>query len=469
MNTPKAVFPIRHSGGLLRAGPVAEKLAEKLAEKSAVPLAGALAALLILMLSLLPIMLTAGCGKSEEKTSPAKTPPTWEWTLQNGTAAEDTAYDIAAGPDGGIYLTGRTRGSLDGNTSAGSSDIFITRYDTDGNRLWTVQPGTPYVDLGLAIAVDSTGNSYVTGTTDGGLDGYPPKYERELFITCYDSNGTRQWTVQTGTTLADDIGYGAAVGPGGDVWVTGFTGGNLDNNTNGGYGDLFLTRYDAAGNRLWTVLQGAGAREWGTGVAVDSAGNAYVTGIDDGGFGGNMNADWYDILVSKFDPGGNLLWTVRQGTQYWDEGTGIAVDPDGNAYVTGSTSGGLENNNNRGGTDFFISKFNPDGTLLWTVQHGTRNADMGTGIALNSAGDIFVTGYTYPWDASVPRAVFTARFSPGGALHWMDIRSADMDSEATAVTVDAADNAYVTGFTEGGLDGNTNQGLTDFFLMKYLP
>ena len=128
---------------------------------------------------------------------------------------------------GNIYVTGGTYGGLDSNTSSGGQDIFLVKYNSDAEKQWTRQLGSSSNDAGRGVAVDSNNNIYVTGTTAGGLDGYTNSGEQDIFLVKYDLNGNKLWTRQLGTS-ASDIAHGVAVDSSNNIYVTGETRGGMD-------------------------------------------------------------------------------------------------------------------------------------------------------------------------------------------------------------------------------------------------
>jgi acyl-CoA thioesterase FadM len=216
---------------------------------------------------------------------------------------------------------------------------------------WTRQLGTSGWDMGYGIAVDGSGNVYVTGETEGGLDGNPSAGGNDIFVVKYDSAGVKQWVRQLGTG-GWDVGYGIAVDGSGNVYVTGETEGGLDGNPSAGGNDIFVVKYDSAGVKQWVRQLGTGGWDVGYGIAVDGSGNVYVTGWTEGGLDGNPSAGLTDIFVVKYDSAGVKQWVRQLGTSGWDVGYGIAVDGSGNVYVTGETAGGLDGNPSAGGLTF---------------------------------------------------------------------------------------------------------------------
>ena len=145
-----------------------------------------------------------------------------------------------------IYVTGSTSGGLDGNTNSGIHDIFLVKYNSSGVKQWTKQLGTSSTDVGNGVTVDSSDNIYVTGLTSGGLDGNTNSGGYDLFLVKYNSSGTKQWTKQLGST-SSDVGFRVSVDSSDNIYVTGYTEGGLDGNTNAGGMDIFLVKYNSDG------------------------------------------------------------------------------------------------------------------------------------------------------------------------------------------------------------------------------
>jgi hypothetical protein len=170
------------------------------------------------------------------------------WTKQLGTSKHDRARGVATDSSGNVYVTGDTYGGLDGNTSAGSNDLFVVKYNSSGTKQWTKQLGTSSTDLANGVVTDSSGNIYVAGGTYGGLDGNTNTGNSDLFVVKYNSSGTRQWTKQMGSSSLE-YDYGVATDSSRNVYVSGDTYGGLDNNTNAGYNDLFGVKYNSSGTK----------------------------------------------------------------------------------------------------------------------------------------------------------------------------------------------------------------------------
>ena len=313
---------------------------------------------------------------------------------QSVRSSNDYAYGVATDSSGNVYVAGGTNGGLDGNTNAGNTDLFVVKYNSSGTKQWTRQLGSSSRDSANGVATDSSGNVYVTGMTNGGLDGCKNAGIEDLFVVKYNSSGTKQWTNQLGSSSrdsADDVATDST----GNIYVTGTTYSELDGNTSAGKADLFVVKYNSSGTHQWTKQLGTDRYDEARGVATDSSGNVYVVGDTYGGLDGNTNAGNNDLFVVKYNSSGTKQWTKQLGTSSTDLANGVATDSSGNVYVAGGTYGGLDGNTNAGYNDLFVVKYNSSGTKQWTKQFGTPSSDLADGVATDSSGNVYVVGYTY--------------------------------------------------------------------------
>lgn len=251
------------------------------------------------------------------------------WTKQFGSEWNDYGYDVAVDDSGNAYATGYV--CISGNTHGSNSDnhsIFLTKYDTNGTCLWMETLGDEKVNEGYGVTVDGSGNAYVTGKTYSDLDGNTSAGSSDAFFAKYDTNGTKLWTKQMGTS-GREFGSGVAFDGNGHVYVSGSTTGNLDGNTCAGEDDAFLTKYTVDGTKLWTKLFGTSDNETSGGVAIDGNGYIYLAGHSSivGEYG------QYDGYLAKYDAAGNRLWTSQWDLGNWNAVRDVAVDSSGNAYV----------------------------------------------------------------------------------------------------------------------------------------
>ncbi|MCB1189357.1 MAG: SBBP repeat-containing protein [Leptospiraceae bacterium] len=340
-----------------------------------------------------------------------------------------TIYQNAVATDsvGNIYTTGASTVSLDGNTVTGTSDVTIHKYDKKGIRKWTKLLGVAsLMSYGYGITTDSLGNVYVTGFTDtgGGLDGNPTIGAQDGFVAKYNSSGSKKWVKAIGVASAYTTANDVAIDSSGNIYVVGYTTGNLDGNTAAGTKDLFVMKYDTNGNRKWTKLLGVSGQDTsGNDIAIDSSDNLYVTGATKGNLDGNTKTGTQDMFVSKYDSSGNRQWTKLLGGSGADtSGSGITINSSDSAiYISGTTSVSLDGQTfNGGGTqysDAFVAKYDSSG-----------NRD----------------------------TTFTKQVGVNGTI-----------TQGQEITVDSSENVYIIGNTKGSLLGNTLTGVQDIFVIKY--
>ena len=350
---------------------------------------------------------------------------------------------------------------------------------------------------GGGIAVDGTGNVYVTGGTDSGEASFPVTVGPDLtynggtwdaFVAKVNSSGTALVYCGYIGGSSTESGYGIAVDGSGNAYVTGDTESTEatfpvivgpDLIYNGGDGDAFVAKVNSSGTALvYCGYIGGNSMDWGSGIAVDGSGNAYVTGTTSStkptfpetvGPDLGYNGGW-DGYVAKINSSGTaLVYCGYIGGSGGDYGAGIAVDGSGNAYVTGfadSTEATFPvvigpdlSHNSR--FDAFLAKVNSSGTaLVYCGYVGGDLEDYGEGIAVDGSGNAYVTGTTSSTEATFPVTVgpdliyngaedaFVAKVnSSGTALVYCGYIGGSGDDGGDSIVVDGSGNAYVTGYT----------------------
>jgi len=409
--------------------------------------------------------------------------PTLEWTRLLGSTTTDVANGVAIDSNNNVYITGYTGGSLDGETNAGGNDAFLAKYDSAGTKVWTKLLGTSGGDEGRCVAIDSNNNVYITGYVGGSLDGETNAGSNDAFLAKYDSAGTKLWTKVLGTVTTEtnsivDRAYGVSIDSNNNVYITGHTQGSLDGETNAGGNDAFLAKYDSAGTKLWTKVLGTSVSDVAYSVAIDSNNNVYITGFTGGSLDGETNAGGNDVFLAKYDSAGTKVWTKVLGTVTTDSNSiselalAVAIDTNNNVYITGYTSGTLDNQTNTGSNDAFLAKYDSDGTKVWTKLLGTTFPEFALGVAIDSNNNVYITGDTGgSLDGETNagfRDAFLAKYDSAGTKVWTKLFGTSADEFSTSVAIYSNNNVYITGRTSGNLDGETNAGgASSAFLSKY--
>ncbi len=379
-------------------------------------------------------------------------------------------------------------------------------------NIWagTQQSGTLFDDVVNGVGVDSDGNSYLAGYTNGSLGVTNPDgsgQTSDILLVKYDANGELAWTRQLASQTPagqpgsyDDKIFGSAFDSvNSQIVVAGYTDGTLNQfsqvspvgvnpDESGATHNYCVVKYDVDGNLMWAAQAGSGpavslVNSVARAVATDKNGAVYVAGETYGNlrstttFTSNYNGG-ADVFVAKYAASGSLLWTTLIGTSSDDIATGISVDANSNVYVTGRTAGGLFGANH-GGNDVFVAKLNAFGALnnALSAQFGTALDDHANAITTDSFGNVYVVGGTYgslfgnnadnTATAGTTSDLFVRKSDALGNVIWTRQFGTVFSDDATGVVTDPFGNVYVTGYTFGGLDGNPGSGGAEVFLIKY--
>jgi hypothetical protein len=386
---------------------------------------------------------------------------TIEWTRQLGTGMQDKGQRVSADRFGNVYISGYTEGRL-GNQSFGGFDAFLSKYDAGGTLQWTQQFGTDANEFSYGVSADDDGNVYISGSTSGSLGG-PLAGITDAFISKYNASGALLWARQLGTSAADHA-YGASADHSGNVYISGFTQGDMAGPNKGDY-DAIVSKYNSDGELQWTRQLGTNRFENGLGVSADGLGNVYITGLTEG-FLGTSFPGGDDAYLAKFNAAGTWLWTRQLGTTTYDWSGSVSADTLGNVFISGVTRGNLEGKS-AGPDDAFVAKYDSDGSLQWTRQFGTVRADGSQGVAVDGSGGVYVTGITNGDLITGSRDAFVGKYDASGTLCWMRQVGSVEYEESKGISFDGSGSIYITGYTFGQL-GGANQGLEDAFITKFV-
>ncbi|MCP4133893.1 MAG: hypothetical protein GY754_23185 [bacterium] len=428
------------------------------------------------------VLLTAlfaltACGTGFEDDDNGASPDPWQGTLLFGTPEIDEAYDIALDTSGNIYITGQSQGDLDGNTNAGKGDIFLARFKPSGEKEWVHLMGSDEYERGNALAVDSNGNSYITGRSHGNIWDYTMigavESDYDYFLAKFDTSGEKIWSHHLGTTRGNQ-GNDIQIDADNIIHVAGYTYDGLNGDSGEGGWDAFLLKYDAAGDLTRTTLFGGTGTDFGYSTALDSTGNIYISGFTQNDLDGT-NAGGDDIFLAQYNYTKSPVnvWTRQTGAFGDDIGYDITVDNDDNIYITGITSSTLDGYNH-----VFLVKYSSLGDKLWTRVVGSDNNDAGRCVAVDSDNNVYVTGHTSGGlDGNINAGgndVFLMKYSSSGAKQWTKQVGTPYKDLAYNMAINKKENSdddiFITGYSDGNLDGNTNsnEGVSsDIFIMKF--
>ena len=344
--------------------------------------------------------------------------------------APDYPQDIAVDPEGNVYVTGQTYVAL-------YLRYATIKYDSEGNELWVaIYNSGGMQDRATALAVDAEGNVYVTGAS------YNAKENEDYVTVKYDRNGVGLWVKRfDGTGERHDEPTAIALDGSGNIYITGWSEGEQVTSL-----DYATVKYDPEGNEIWVArYNGPGnSSDAARDIAVDGEGNVYVTGES------GMGAFAWDYATIKYSVNGDSLW-VRQydGPGNMDDlAVALELDAAGNVIVTGRSDSGLNE-------DYATVKYDLDGNLLWVSRYaGPGNGqDRAVGVAIDEIGNVYVGGWSYGGISSYYDYT-TVKYDPEGEFQW-EARYAgpgDAYEELVALALDAGGNIVVTGRSDGGVN-----------------
>jgi hypothetical protein len=473
---------------------------------------------------------------SYDSSRPLVIDPVFVYSTHLGGGGGEAGWAIAADHAGNVYVTGDTNATAFPLSKkplqkvyGGATDIFVTKLSPDGSKiLYSTYLGGSDADVGYGIALDSQGNIYITGDTSSTdfplvnplqkkLAGAP-----DIFVAKLSADGARLlYSTYIGGSKGER-GNGIAVDSQGNAIVAGYT-----NSTDfptasphqkefaGGNSDCIVFKLNPSGSAFVysTYLGGGNDRpDIASAVAVDAAGNAYVTGFTNSRDFPSVNAIQpfagpTDVFVTKFSGEGKIVYSTHIGGNADDEAMSIAVDSAGSAYVTGETEsldfpttpGAISRScvavSTRGpmqkicsGGDAFVSKISPDGSKLVysTYINGTR-FEVGRGIAVDATGNAYITGFTgslnYPTEEPLQKTYGGGKFdafvtklnADGTKLLYSTYLGGSGNDGGYGIALDGSGNAYVTGYTESSdfptykpLKGASKaaEGVRDVFVTK---
>lgn len=457
--------------------------------------------------------------------------PTLFYSTYLGGSGDDDSGGIGVDSSGNAYVTGTTT-SLNFPTSGASQttlngvqDVFVTKLNPTGSALvYSTYLGGSGNEQGRGIAVDASGNAYVTGITkSSNFPTTPGAFKTTLgsafdngFVTKLDPTGSMLvYSTYLGGSSVDWI-FAIAIDTSGNAYVTGkassgdfpTTSGVFEPVMLGSGGSAFVTKLNSPGSALAysTFLDAVGNSSVGIGIAVDSSGNAYVTGSTTSGtypttpgafqttFGGGGN----DTFVTKLSPTGSaLVYSTLLGGGGSDNVQAIAVDGSGNAFVTGvtnslnfpTTAGALQTAIG-GSSDVFVTKVNATGTgLAYSTYLGGNGPDTSFSIAVDASDNAYVTGVTgsnnFPVTPGAIQSisaggddVFVAMLNPAGSglVYSTYLGGISNNDIGHGIAVDQFANAYVTGLTlspnfpttPGAFQTAFAGGASDVFIVKII-
>lgn len=344
----------------------------------------------------------------------------WLWAKSVSGNINDRGYSICTDAGGNVFVTGGFSNSSFNIGSftlsnVGNNDVFIAKYDANGNVLWAKSAGGTGEDYGSSISTDIAGNIFVTGcfnsssitignntlTNIGSLD---------IFLTKFDANGNVLWAKSAGG-INSDLVFSVCTDTAENVFITGIyysptiIFGSTAFSNLGGY-DFYLAKYDANGNALWAESENSNYDLISNTATTDESGNVFITGSFQSPsitLGSvtliNSSSPYVDFFLAKYDPTGNVLWAKSAGGTNSEVGLSVSTDNQGNVFVTGdfkspdiTFDSTILTNASAGNYDAFIAKYDGNGNMLWAKGIAGTDLERGWSVSADIGGSAYVTG-----------------------------------------------------------------------------
>lgn len=423
-------------------------------------------------------------------------------------------YSVAIDIAGNVYISGRFKGTFSAGgftlVSAGGYDLFVAKFNSSGTMQWLRRGGGQFDDFDHRLAIDASGNVYVTGGFQSVADFNTPSASGknelvsagglDIFIAKYNSAGALQW-LRRGGGAVNDRGNDIAIDGNNNIYIIGSFTGTANFNTPSAFGsnqlisagtadfDMCVAKYNSAGTLQWIRRGGGTANDVGLGIAVDPTGVVYVTGSF--AFTANFNTPSAsgsnelvsvsngvsDLFLVKYSTLGTLQWIRRGGGSSFDYGTDVALDATGNVYVTGKFSATANFNTpsaagsnelvSAGLEDILVVKYSSSGVVQLLRRGGGAGNDIGHGIVVDESGNIYVTGeFKQTANFNTPTAtgsnemiaagtdlastdMFTAKYNAAGTVQWLQRGGGPSYDHGYGIALGANDNVYVVGTYRG--------------------
>lgn len=364
--------------------------------------------------------------------------------------------------------------------------LIFTAYFSFGQK-WGANTKSNYTNEALDVEIDASGNSYITGYVTGETSFNSSNTitssagNGDIYVAKYSSAGALVWYKKFGGNYSDRA-YDLAIGPDQNIVITGQYFGNVsfgsvNLSSASGSKDIFLVKLDASGNVLWVRSEGGSQDENAYGVTVDHQNNVILTGQFRGTASiGNqsltsmtdplLNAPSFDIFISKYNASGAPLWVKQGSTEYDDRGTAVAVDSQDNIFLCGQYSDTIQfagnTYNNNGMNAGFLCRFSPSGTIDF-FNNIRAGQVLPYDLELNAANEVVLIGdflgnMNY-YDNSGPHSIqnpyseqiFVVKADQNGNYLWNYTLGSDSELSARSVSIDPAQDIYITGFFKCGL------------------
>ncbi len=457
-------------------------------------------------------------AESNKKGQTLVVDPKLSWSTFLGDNSSDRGKSVATDANNNTFIIGETTSSNFPVTSGayqssnnGLEDVFLSKFSSDGNLIWSTYIGGVDTELGQGIETNGNGDVFISGVTSssnfpttGGAYQSTISGSNDAFLSKFSGNGSLNWSTFLGGNSQDD-GQAVATDINGNVFITGNTESANFPTTSGAYqgtlggsGDGYVTKFTGTGSLSWSTFFGGNNKDMGKALATDNNGNVFVTGntnssnfpTTSGAYQTTFNGGM-DAFLYKLSSGGSLSWSTYLGGNNNESGQGIATDNVGNVIVTGNTqsanfptSTGAYQTSYGGAEDAFVSKFLSGGNFSWSTYLGGTGEDIGRSLATDGNRKALITGTTnsfnfpassgsYQPSKNGKKDAFISKLSTNGGLSFSSFVGGSEKDLGKGIATDTYGNAFMTGSTESSnfpterSYQNSNAGFDDAYLTKF--
>jgi len=343
--------------------------------------------------------LQIGCSSGSSSSTSSQPTLQTDWVKQLGATEESvSASNVVVSDDGSVYITGFTTIGLESQTQNGQIDCFIARYSPSGNLIWLRQLGSSSgITEGIGISIKNHA-IYITGSTTVALDEQTQNGEADSFIAKYDESGTLFFVRQLGASGGNTVGNAIDISNDGDVYIAGETDSGLESQTQNGTKDSFLAKYNSVGDLvLVRQLGGSSGITTASGIKTSEDGNVYIGGSTTVGLDNQVQLGIFDGFLAKYSSNGDLDSVVQLGSSDSPTGFvsafGIALESN-NVYLVGFTTEGLDGQTQIGVfANAFLAKYDANESLVFVRQVGRTDQDtVALAVSVANDGNVYISG-----------------------------------------------------------------------------
>lgn len=428
------------------------------------------------------VFMGIGCGSSgDDPTGSGSNIPIDPWTRLLGSTVADEGRAVTVDSSGNVFIAGYTDGALPGMSAPDGRAAFLAKYDASGERQWIKYLDASGNQSAMALTLDSSGNIFITGGTTSALFGQTFDGGQDVLVAKYDSNGDCVWGKLFGTDESSSQGFQEngqkiLVDSSGNIYVLGYTDGGLGSSYIG-YKGFFLLKLNASGSQIWLKnfgISSGNLANQGYGLAMNGD-YLYIGGC----MGDDFNSQTHqgtdgdgDMIVLKISASdGSTIWTRMAGSVWRDCAKAVTTDSSGNIYLTGNSDGDFDGKTNPSNGQYrtFVIKYDSSGNKLWSLMQPspttTNYAELGNGITMAN-GYLYVAGYSANTSAYV-KDIVIFKYNTEGDLQDTKVYDSGNIDEAFDIVADTNGTLYTTGSTGASLDDQTHSGGNyDVFLKK---